>query len=46
MPNGVSGYGDNILWGYNWIMSQPDIGYAKWKSINWKWKNYKFKSNV
>ena len=31
-PNadGVSGYGDNILWGYNWIMSQPDIGYAKW----------------
>ena len=31
-PNddGVSGYGDNILWGYNWIMSQPDIGHAKW----------------
>lgn len=31
-PNGdgISGYGDNILWGYNWIMSQPDIGHAKW----------------
>lgn len=29
-PNadGNSGYGDNILWGYNWLMNQPDIGYA------------------
>lgn len=37
-PNGdgVSGYGDNILWGYNWIMSQPDIGYAKWNPTDSK----------
>lgn len=37
-PNGdgVSGYGDNILWGYNWIMSQPDIGYAKWNPTDLK----------
>lgn len=29
-PNsdGNGGYGDNILWGYHWIMDQPDIGYA------------------
>ena len=38
-PNGdgVSGYGDNILWGYNWIMSQPDIGYAKWNPTDSKY---------
>lgn len=40
-PNGdgVSGYGDNILWGYNWIMSQPDIGYAKWNPTDSKYGN-------
>ena len=39
-PNGdgVSGYGDNILWGYNWIMSQPDIGYAKWNPTDSKYE--------
>ncbi len=25
-----TGYGDNILAGYHWIMSQPDISYARW----------------
>lgn len=30
-PNGDgTGYGDNIMWGYRWIMSQPDISYARW----------------
>ena len=33
-PNGDgTGYGDNLLWGYRWIMSQPDIGYATWNPV-------------
>ena len=36
-PNadGNSGYGDNILWGYNWLMNQPDIGYAYLPKSRW-----------
>lgn len=33
-PNGDgTGYCDNLLWGYRWIMSQPDIGYATWNPV-------------
>lgn len=33
-PDGHSGYGDNILWGYHWIMGLPDIGYAYFNPSN------------